>query len=337
MLQRHAALMAGDAPMSRLAAAGAAVVLLLGSIIVTTTAATPQQLAASATDCLTSTGTAWRLDPEQQRHARTILAIGQQRQLPPRAWAIAIATAAQESSLRNDLTPDRHGSSGLFQQTPPGWGSRQQVNDPTYAATAFYTALSKVPDWKRLPLTVAAQTVQRSAYPDAYAKHTATALAALRDLANTELDCDRITPASAEPAPRNPDGTWPKEGCVVRPDPTTNQGCLTPRTAHLIAQAKAASYDNPRCFRPSGPGEHPKGRACDWMMTSGGVATGAQRARGDAMAAWAVANADRLGIMYVIWYRQVWSPAKGWHSYRNPFGGTGPSGEHTNHVHISVY
>jgi hypothetical protein len=186
---------------------------------------------------------------------------------------------------------------------------------------------------------VAAQTVQRSAYPSAYAKHTATAINAVRDLGGVELDCTKINVgfADAEPAPRNPDGTWPVEGCVVRPDPTTGKGCLTPRTAHLVEQAAANAERKPGCFRPSGPGEHPKGRACDWMMTSGGAATGAQKAHGDAFAAWAVANADRLGLMYVIWYRQVWSPGKGWHAYSNPWGGDDPSGWHTNHVHISVY
>ncbi|MFG3423179.1 hypothetical protein [Micromonospora sp. NPDC048063] len=325
--------------MSRVAVAGGALVmLLLGGIIAATTLAVPREAAAvSATDCLTSTGTAWQLDAEQQRHARLIVTIGQQRELPPRAWAVAVATAAQESSLRLDPIPDAHGSSGLFQQTPPWWGTREQVNDPTYATTAFYATLVKVPDWRTLPLTVAAQAVQRSAFPDAYAKHTATALTAVREYGGIELDCDRATVAGAEPAPRNNDGTWPREGCTVRPDPTTGRGCLTPRTAHVIAQAKQAGYGNPGCYRPAGPGEHPKGRACDWMMTSGGPATGAQRQRGDAMAAWAVANADRLGIMYVIWYRQVWSPARGWRPYRNPFGQTGPGGEHTNHVHISVY
>ncbi|MFJ2087502.1 hypothetical protein ACIOBK_33595 [Micromonospora chokoriensis] len=326
--------------MSRIAAAGGALVMLvIAAILAVTALGAPREASAiTATDCLTSTGTAWTLDAEQQRHAQLIITIGQRDERPPRAWAIAVATAAQESSLRLDPTPDDHGSSGLFQQTPPWWGTRAEVNDPTYATTAFYRALVKVPDWQTMPLTTAAQAVQRSAYPDAYAKHSATALAAVREFGGTELDCDRITTASADAAPRNPDGTWPREGCTVRPDPTTNRGCLTPRTAHLVAEAKEASYANPGCYRPGEPrSEHSKGRACDWMMTSGGAASGTQRQRGDAMVDWAVSNADRLGIMYVIWYRKVWSPAKGWHPYRNPFGASGPSGEHTNHVHISVY
>lgn len=94
--------------------------------------------------------------------------------MPARAASIAVATAIQESGLRNldygdDAGPD---SRGLFQQRPSqGWGSQEQVMDPVYAANAFYDALEKVPNYADLPVTVAAQTVQRSAFPDAYADH----------------------------------------------------------------------------------------------------------------------------------------------------------------------
>jgi len=142
---------------------------------------------------------------------------------------------------------------------------------------------------------------------------------------------------NAEPAPRNPDGSWPEQSCSIQPDPTTGTGCITPRTLHLVQQTTAAGFGKPGCYRVDDHGEHPGGRACDWMMTSGGEATGAQKTRGDAMAAWAVANADRLAITYVIWYRMIWTPAEGWHPYTNPWGGDDPSGWHTNHVHISVH
>jgi hypothetical protein len=313
-----------------------ALVLFLGALVVFQT---PNPAAAvDAASCLTPEGTPWTLDTEQKANAQLIIDIGRQRGIPPRGWAVAIATAAQESSLHNHTTPDLYGSSGLMQQTPPWWGTRDQVNDLTYAVNAFDNALMKIVGWQTMPITVAAQTVQHSSFPDAYAKHTATAINAVRDLSKVELDCAHLTTGgTADSAPRNPDGTWPAEGCTIRPDPTTGQGCLTPRTKHVVDQAAVAGYTKPGCYRPSGPGEHPKGRACDWMMTSGGEASGAQRARGDAMATWAVANADRLGIMYVIWFRQIWTRAKGWHPYDNPWGGNDPSGWHTNHVHISVY
>ncbi|GAB2872733.1 hypothetical protein GCM10022245_04460 [Streptomyces mayteni] len=83
---------------------------------------------------------------------------------------IAVATAMQESSLANLRGGDRD-SVGLFQQRPSqGWGTREQLMDPVYAANAFYDALLGVADWEVRPLAEVAQNVQRSAYPDAYAR-----------------------------------------------------------------------------------------------------------------------------------------------------------------------
>ncbi|WP_151723894.1 hypothetical protein [Arthrobacter luteolus] len=116
----------------------------------------------------------WQLTPEQTANAATITAVAVARGLPPRAASIALATAVQESGLRNidygdDAGPD---SRGLFQQRPSqGWGTQEQIMDPVYAANAFYDALVQVEGYQELPITVAAQTVQRSAYPDAYADH----------------------------------------------------------------------------------------------------------------------------------------------------------------------
>jgi len=90
--------------------------------------------------------------------------------MPERAVTIALATALQESALRNLDHGDRD-SLGLFQQRPSqGWGSPAQVTDPNYSARIFYDRLLQVPDWEDQPVTVAAQTVQRSAFPSAYAK-----------------------------------------------------------------------------------------------------------------------------------------------------------------------
>lgn len=115
------------------------------------------------------------LTAEQSRNAGVIVAVGERTRVPVRGWVIAVATALQESSLINhgDLGPDNdHDSLGLFQQRPSqGWGTPEQIMSPDYAAGKFYEALLRVPGWERLPLTDAAQKVQRSAYPDAYAKH----------------------------------------------------------------------------------------------------------------------------------------------------------------------
>ncbi|TDC32063.1 hypothetical protein E1211_21475 [Micromonospora sp. 15K316] len=142
---------------------------------------------------------------------------------------------------------------------------------------------------------------------------------------------------SAKPAPRNSDGSWPSESCSVN-DPTTS-GCITPRTLNALQQTKAAGYTrHVSCYRSGGDGEHPKGRACDFSAAAGGFkdenATGGDKAYGDSLAAWHVRNADRLGVLYVIWYRQIWHPGTGWRSYS---GSGSPAASHTNHVHLSMY
>jgi len=144
--------------------------------------------------------------------------------------------------------------------------------------------------------------------------------------------------AAAKPAPRNADGSWPSESCSVD-DPTPADGCITPRTLHMLQQAKAAGYKRyASCHRSGGGGEHPKGRACDFSAASGGFenvsATGGDKAYGDSLASYLKNNASKLGVMYVIWYRQIWMPNTGWRSYS---GGGSPAADHTNHVHVSMY
>jgi murein DD-endopeptidase MepM/ murein hydrolase activator NlpD len=115
------------------------------------------------------------LGEEQVRNAAIIVKTGQDMTVPPRGWVVAVATALQESELTNlpDLGPNNdHDSIGLFQQRPSqGWGTPQQLANPAYQARKFFEKLLTIPDWQTLPLTVAAQRVQLSAFPDAYAKH----------------------------------------------------------------------------------------------------------------------------------------------------------------------
>jgi murein DD-endopeptidase MepM/ murein hydrolase activator NlpD len=115
------------------------------------------------------------LTQAQVRNAAIIIQVGQELKVPARGWVIAIATALQESGLstlphlgaRND-----HDSIGVFQQRPSqGWGTPTQLTDPAYQARRFFAKLVKVSGWQTIPLTRAAQRVQVSAYPDAYAKH----------------------------------------------------------------------------------------------------------------------------------------------------------------------
>ncbi len=110
------------------------------------------------------------LDPHQAGNAVTIAAVAARQGLPPHAVTVALATALQESKLRNLSYGDRD-SVGLFQQRPSqGWGTPEQIQDPRYAAAQFYRALSRVRGWQTLPVAQAAQRVQRSADGTLYAQ-----------------------------------------------------------------------------------------------------------------------------------------------------------------------
>jgi hypothetical protein len=145
-----------------------------------------------------------------------------------------------------------------------------------------------------------------------------------------------VNSPAAKAAPRNANGTWPAESCVVD-DPTTT-GCITPRMLNALQQARSAGFTHfTACFRTGDRFEHPKGRACDFAAAPSGfagVAAGADRTYGNNLAAYFVRNANALGVLYVIWFRQIWMPATGWRAYTS--GGSDPSSSHTNHVHLSV-
>jgi hypothetical protein len=135
----------------------------------------------------------------------------------------------------------------------------------------------------------------------------------------------------AAPAPRNSDGGFSPESCSV-PDPTTD-GCITARTLHMYKEVKKAGFNRfVGCHRNGGPFEHPKGRACDWSLQNSGfsIAHNADMKNyGNNLMAFLVRNADRLGVLYVIWFAQIWFPATGWKSYHG-------ASSHKDHVHVSM-
>jgi hypothetical protein len=115
------------------------------------------------------------LDLEQAHYAAIIAGVSVRRGLPPRAASIALATAYQETGLRNLSHGDRD-SVGLFQQRPSqGWGTKKQLMDPDYAAGKFYDALVKIKNWETDDINDVAQKVQRSGHPEAYNDHEADA------------------------------------------------------------------------------------------------------------------------------------------------------------------
>ena len=146
----------------------------------------------------TVNGSTATLDPDQAHYAALISGIAIKRGLKPRAASIALATAYQESGIRN-LTYGHADSLGLFQQRPSaGWGTQAQIMDPWYSSASFYAALVKVKNWQTKDINDVAQAVQRSAYPEAYRRHVANA----RTLASSLTG---ETPASFSCVVRSPD------------------------------------------------------------------------------------------------------------------------------------
>jgi len=148
------------------------------------------------------------LDSIQLANAEVVYDVSASLQLPQQGAVIAIATAMQESSLVN-IDHGTSDSLGLFQQRPSqGWGTPAQIMDPVYAATRFYEALVEVPNWQSLPLTVAAQDVQHSGHPGAYAHWELLAEDLVATFTGTAGDCatDNSTGVPASGTTRVPAG-----------------------------------------------------------------------------------------------------------------------------------
>ncbi|WP_051208472.1 hypothetical protein [Propionicicella superfundia] len=177
-----------------LAVAVAAVAAAVGLYVLISNAAR-EATAIDQCTAATSDHTA-TLTPDQAHYASIIVGLSVKRGLPERAATVAIATAYQESKIANLDYGDRD-SVGLFQQRPSqGWGTAEEIMDPVYSTNAFYDALVKVTGWQQMEITEAAQAVQRSAYPNAYAQHEDDAravAAALTGQTQRSLTClDRV-------------------------------------------------------------------------------------------------------------------------------------------------
>jgi hypothetical protein len=277
----------------------------------------------------TAGGTTARLDLEQAVNAATITAVATRRGLPARAATIALATAMQESKLRNLDHGDRD-SLGLFQQRPSqGWGTREQIMNPTYAANRFYDELVKIDGYRNMEITKAAQRVQRSGYPRAYADHEPEARALASSLMGhsaAAFTCS-VRPASYDAQRMGPSGLTPRAGTVLRelerafgPLRTGGYAQGGVRDGHI---AGSAHYD---------------GRAVDVFFRP---VTSSQRQKGWAVAQWLVANADRLGVATVIYDNRIWTARRsteGWREYVPPGGRTdNPTLRHEDHVHMDVF
>ncbi|MDI3416957.1 heavy metal transporter [Streptomyces luteolus] len=245
-------------------------------------------------------GAAYELSTEQAVNAATISAVGTSRGMPERAVTIALATALQESALRNIDHGDRD-SLGLFQQRPSqGWGDTDQIMDPVYASGKFYEHLDKVPGYSRLPLTVAAQRVQRSGFPQAYAKHEPDAAllsAALTGRAAATLTCG--TEPSREPG----------EPERVR--------------EALVRDFGKDVLPRPKGAEPAGD-DKAKGASPTLRVPVGAAvsARGRDGQRGWELAHWAVAHASVLRIERVSYAGREWNAADSGHTWRKASDGT---------------
>ena len=213
-----------DLPMGKIAAVAVAALVLLVVMIGAAGAGVASLLGAGdaggdSTVCGTGTagvgtniGDGEILTAAQVANAQIIYQTGVQLGIPAYGEEIAIATAIQESRLQNLTTAVDHDSLGLFQQRPSaGWGTPAELTDPVYASTKFYQALEQVANWQSLPLTVAAQDVQDSAYPSAYAPWQSVSAMLVATFAGTTGPCPTASGASAMPAGYTiPPGTPPQ-------------------------------------------------------------------------------------------------------------------------------
>ena len=270
------------------------------------------------------------LDPSQARYAGLITAIGVQRGLPARAASIALAVAYQESDLRNLDGGDRD-SAGLFQQRPSqGWGTLEEVRDPVHAANAFYDALEKVDGYEELEITVAAQEVQRSGFPDAYADHEADARALASALSGNSPEGFSCRLGDSEETSQELE----KSGLTARADAVRRD---------LLARFPAQPLGG---FAPGGVSTghmagsaHYEGRAIDLFVRP---ISPANKTRGWAIAQYLVSQADRLSIKTVIFDDRIWTSGSrsgdGWRDYDPPERSGDPAIlEHRDHVHVDVY
>jgi hypothetical protein len=270
------------------------------------------------------------LSTEQAENATTIAAVAVRRRLPARAASIALATAFQESKLRNLDHGDRD-SVGIFQQRPSqGWGTARQISNPVYAANKFYDALEKIHGYQTMRITEAAQEVQRSGFPEAYEAHAADARALASAL--TGYSRARFT-------------------CVVHPargltsQKATDDG-LTARANRVRRNLENAFGPLPLGgFAPGGVttghmkgSAHYEGRAVDVFVRP---ISPSNKRKGWAIASYLVAHASRLYIEHVIFDNRIWTAGTrsedGWRDY-DPGNAPGNRAtlEHRDHVHVDV-
>jgi hypothetical protein len=212
---------------------------------------------------------AMQVDPSQAPVAATIAGVAARMRLPARALEIAYATALQESKMTNLPGGDRD-SVGVFQQRPSqGWGTAAQLQDPQFAATAFFKALVKVPGYTKMPIYQAAQAVQHSADGTAY----------------QQWESDAALLATAFTATPHAVTCWYKPA-----------GSGRPQLASLTARI-------PVVFGPARPGSPVEAVT----RTKSGLAVRVSPDQGWTVAHWLMTHASLYGLTRVSYHGWQWS------------------------------
>jgi len=297
--------------------------------------------------------------PGPINNGKAVIATGLQMRIPEKGIIVALATAMQESSLRNLANPNvpeslhipnegmghDHKSVGIMQQQP-WWGTIRDLMTPGLAARKFYESLLKVGGWQQMAPTVAAQSVQRSAFPDAYADDVPAATLFYRQHLNEVL-------AAAGPGAVKPDSM---------PDRDTENLCAAsrPRAARSVYQlsklppGKASEYRLQRYtiltnravsaafpqiksiggYRPDSMKWHPQGLALDVMVSSAYPPLSPQGiALGNGIRDFLLKNAKTLGIDHAIWRQRIYYP-DGTSEAMEDRGGL--TANHFDHVHVAT-
>ncbi|MER5732672.1 hypothetical protein ABT084_30830 [Streptomyces sp. NPDC002138] len=255
-------------------------------------------------------GGSYSMNLEQARYASTIAAVGSSKKMSERAVTIAMATAMQESALRNLDHGDRD-SLGLFQQRPSqGWGTPAQIMDPVYSAGIFYDRLLEdAPNYETMPLTEAAQEVQRSGFPEAYAKHEPDAIllaAAFTGRAPGALSC-------SGPLPRETGDAERVKAELVKVFGTG----LAPKAGPPASPARTAAAP-------------PDASEVTLSVTGKDRRVPADLRRGWELANWTVAHAAELGVQRVSYDGKAWIAGKNKGRWIDKAPGTSGDGDARN-------
>ncbi len=298
-------------------------------------------LAVGVPDRLTAPGptpnSTMELVGEQVEASAEIIRIGKANAIPEQGWVIALATALQESRLRNLDYGDRD-SLGVFQQRPStGWGTPAEVRDIALSVEAFYgiaththnPGLTDIRGWQSMTVAQAAQAVQISAFPGAYAQWEPAARSIVDQLAGRGAGSG----GSCGAPPATAIGNCPPTGLAAEKG-------LTPDALVVIrcAHKQFPQITSIGGVRPDALPDHPSGRALDFMIPDYKSAAG--NAFGWQVARWMRDHHAELGVQYVIYDAKIWNVLRdneGWRTYGSITGHNDDSSLHRNHVHVSVF